>query len=64
MLAPPSPPTAPLESRQTSMNEVIIEWGTPEHDGGSPLESYVIAIRDVKKTMWMEVGRVGVECQK
>jgi hypothetical protein len=37
--APPSPPTAPLESRQIGINEVIIEWGIPESDGGAPIES-------------------------
>lgn len=29
----------------------------PESDGGAPLQGYNIAIRDVKKTMWIEVGR-------
>lgn len=36
----------------------------PETDGGAPLEGYKIAIRDVKKTMWMEVGQVSAEVQK
>lgn len=63
-LAPPSPPTAPLESRQIALNEIIVTWGIPESDGGARIESYVIAIRDVKKTMWMEVGQVNWDCQK
>jgi predicted phage tail protein len=61
---PPSAPTAPLESRQIGINEIIIEWGIPESDGGAPIEGYVIAIRDMKKTMWMEVGRVSHDVQK
>jgi len=61
---PPSPPTAPLECRQIGLNEIIIEWGIPESDGGAPIENYVIAIRDVKKTMWMEVGQVDADVQK
>lgn len=36
----------------------------PETDGGSPLTGYAIAIKDVKKTMWMEVGRVAPDVQK
>ena len=28
------------------------------------MEGYKIAIRDVKKTMWMEVGRVSADIQK
>ncbi|KAG8223454.1 hypothetical protein J437_LFUL001947 [Ladona fulva] len=54
---PPSPPTAPLEIRSIGPHTIIIEWGRPESDGGAPLEGYTIAIRDIKKTMWMEVGR-------
>lgn len=60
----PSPPTAPLEIRQIAANTVVISWGRPESDGGAPLESYKIAIRDAKKTMWMEVGRVNADTQK
>lgn len=60
----PSPPTAPLEVRSLNANSVIVEWGVPETDGGTPLQGYSIAIRDEKKTMWMEVGRVDADIQK
>lgn len=60
----PSSPTAPLEVRNLSTNSVIVEWGVPETDGGAPLQGYNIAIRDEKKTMWMEVGRVNSDVQK
>lgn len=43
---------------------MIVEWGVPETDGGAPLLGYNIAIRDEKKTMWMEVGRVDADVQK
>lgn len=62
--AVPSPPTGPLEIRQTGGNTSLIEWGIPESDGGAPLEGYNIAIRDIKKTMWIEVGRVTADKQK
>merc|ERR1719341_547031 len=55
---PPSPPTAPLEARTTGPTSLMIEWGAPESDGGAPLLGYVIAIRDIKRTMWIEVGQV------
>lgn len=42
----------------------MIAWGIPETDGGAPLEGYNIAIRDTKKTMWMEVGKVAAPIQK
>lgn len=60
----PSPPTEPLEIRSLGPNSIIVEWGVPETDGGAPLEGYKIAIRDIKKTMWMEVGQVSAEVQK
>lgn len=36
----------------------------PESDGGAPLLGYNIAIRDIKKTMWIEVGRCKEDVQK
>lgn len=60
----PSPPTAPLEVRAIGYNTSIFEWGIPESDGGAPLEGYNIAIRDVKRTMWIEVGRVTADVQR
>lgn len=63
-IAVPSPPTAPLEVRNLNANTLTVEWGVPEMDGGAPLLGYNIAIRDEKKTMWMEVGRVGADVQK
>lgn len=63
-LAVPSPPTAPLEVRNLSSNSVVVEWGVPETDGGAPLQGYNIAIKDEKKTMWMEVGRVNEDVHK
>jgi hypothetical protein len=60
----PSPPTPPLEIRTIGPNAIVIEWGIPEWDGGSPLLGYNIAIRDTKKTMWMEIGRVTKGVQK
>lgn len=60
----PSPPTAPLEIRMVGSNIVMTSWGTPEWDGGAPLLGYNIAIRDVTKTMWMEVGKVDVNTLK
>lgn len=62
--AVPSPPTAPLEIRAIGPHAIVVEWGIPESDGGAPLEGYNIAIRDTKKTMWMEIGRVSKSVQK
>ena len=42
----------------------MVEWGAPESDGGAPLEGYKVAVRDAKRQMWMEVGRVQADVQK
>ena len=42
----------------------MVEWGAPESDGGAPLEGYKVAVRDAKRHMWMEVGRVKADVQK
>ena len=61
---PPSPPTAPLEIVPLGPHSLTVEWGAPESDGGAPLEGYKVAVRDAKRQMWMEVGRVSTEVQK
>jgi len=61
---PPSAPTAPLEISATTPHSITVEWGAPESDGGAPLEGYKVAVRDAKRQMWMEVGRVSAEVQK
>ena len=60
----PSPPTAPLEIVPVGPHALIVEWGAPESDGGARLEAYKVAVRDAKRQMWMEVGRVSAEVQK
>jgi len=57
----PSPPTAPLEMRSTGPHSLLVEWGIPESDGGAPLEGYHVAIRDARRTMWIQVGMVGAD---
>ena len=61
---PPSRPTAPLEITSVGPTALMIVWGAPESDGGAPLEGYKIAVRDAKRQMWMEVGRVQADVQR
>uniref|UniRef100_A0A336LRZ8 CSON014789 protein n=1 Tax=Culicoides sonorensis TaxID=179676 RepID=A0A336LRZ8_CULSO len=60
----PTPPTGPLEIRSLGPNVNLVEWGIPESDGGAPLQGYNIAVRDIKKTMWIEVGKVPAGVQR
>jgi len=61
---PPTQPTAPLEIVALGPHSIMVEWGAPESDGGAPLEGYKVAVRDAKRHMWMEVGRVAADVQK
>ena len=63
-LGPPTQPTAPLEIVALGPHSIMVEWGAPESDGGAPLEGYKVAVRDAKRHMWMEVGRVAADVQK
>ncbi|CAG2123354.1 unnamed protein product, partial [Medioppia subpectinata] len=62
--AQPGIPTGPLETRVVGPSAIVVEWGKPETDGGAPLLSYVVAARDVRRTMWMEVGHVSADTQR
>ena len=63
-LEAPSAPTAPLEISCLTPHSIMVEWGAPDSDGGAPLEGYKVAVRDAKRQMWMEVGRVTADVQK
>ena len=60
----PSAPTAPLEISSLTPHSIMVEWGAPDSDGGAPLEGYKVAVRDAKRQMWMEVGRVASDVQR
>lgn len=60
----PTPPTAPLEHCVTGPTSMDIEWGRPESDGGSPLTGYIVAIKDIRRRMWMEVAQVDAETHR
>ena len=61
---PPSAPSAPLELTPAGPHAIMVEWGAPESDGGAPLEGYKIAVRDARRQMWMEVGRVVADVKR
>lgn len=61
---PPGVPSAPLEMRVVSPSAIVIEWGKPEHDGGSPITGYVVAAKDARRTMWMQVGKVEADVHR
>ena len=55
--ATPSKPSK-LEFRDIRRDSVLLEWDTPEFDGGAKLTGYVIEKRDVQKKRWSYVHKV------
>ena len=52
------PPFAPKNLRVTSydIDHIVICWDAPDHDGGSPIERYVIDKRDALRATWGPAG--------
>lgn len=37
-------------------DSISVSWSPPSSDGGSPITSYVVERRDVKRDVWMSAG--------
>ena len=48
-LAPPLPPTGPLEISNVSKDRATLAWKPPKDDGGSRVTGYVVERRDTAK---------------
>lgn len=60
-LSAPSQPEGPLEIRTKTMSSITVEWKPSKDDGGSPITSYLVAIRDIQRATWIEVAQVDVD---
>jgi len=51
-------PSAPkkLETTNVTKDSISVGWNTPESDGGSPITSYVIERKDLKRNTWVTAG--------
>lgn len=61
VLDKPAPPKHPKVS-DISAEEMRVNWESPEDDGGSPVTSYVIEIRDYNRKSWSELDTVQSNC--
>jgi hypothetical protein len=48
-VAPPLPPTGPLEISNVSKDRATLSWKPPKDDGGSRVTGYVVERRDTSK---------------
>lgn len=58
LVAAPQPPIGPLEVKAKTMTSLSISWKPPVDDGGSPVTGYAVAIKESRKTMWIEAASV------
>ncbi|CAF4366510.1 unnamed protein product, partial [Adineta steineri] len=49
IIAPPLPPTGPLEISNVSKDRATLSWKPPKDDGGSKVTGYVVERRDTSK---------------
>ncbi|CAL4074005.1 unnamed protein product, partial [Meganyctiphanes norvegica] len=56
--APPSSPSGPLQVTPTGPDSLLVQWGPPDDDGGSPLLGFDVLIKNTEQRVWMEVANV------
>lgn len=54
----PSAPTGPITVLTVNRDSATISWGPPKHDGGAPLNRYMILYREINTSSWTRAGVV------
>lgn len=54
----PDPPSTPLLVVVTGPFSMDVKWTAPLHDGGRPILGYLVAVKELQRTLWMEVCQV------
>ena len=54
----PSAPQGPVRVSSVTSDSCQVRWQPPEDDGGTPISSYVIEIRETTRSVWRRVGIV------
>ncbi|KAK8777263.1 hypothetical protein V5799_029392 [Amblyomma americanum] len=60
----PDPPSTPLLVVVTGPFSMDVKWAAPTYDGGRPVLGYVVAVREPRRTLWMEVSQVNAQTVK
>lgn len=60
----PSAPEGPLKFSNLTENSVELTWKPSKSDGGTPITSYTIEIRESRRSMWGKHGTVEATATK
>lgn len=58
----PEPPQN-LTVTEVTANSATLQWEEPEQDGGSPIVSFLVEKRDIKRKMWQTVCEAAEETE-
>ena len=54
----PSQPEGPLEVSEITSDSVVLNWKSPQDNGGSELTGYIVERKDMDKQIWAKAGTV------
>lgn len=54
----PSPPVGPIKFSDIQKTSLVLAWKPSKNDGGSPLTTYYVEMRDSKYGSWTSVTKV------
>ena len=54
----PSAPAGPLQATMTSEDSCDLRWQAPDDNGGTPITSYILEMREVGTSVWRRIGNV------
>ena len=57
-VGPPSSPAGTVRVSNITSDSCQVRWQAPDDDGGAPVTSYVIEIRESTRSVWRRVGIV------
>lgn len=52
----PGPPKGPIKLDKISRTSIEFSWGSPENDGGVPINNYIVEIKETTSQTWTELS--------